>query len=439
MVINIRNIGAVKGSVYDLPHAMSLPDNDCQVLLVSRRTLYFIQLFAEQEMKFVSRYAEEFVGYDQFIIAQSEADKTDISNIVNGYFLEVVPVTCDLVAELQNLTLAINSIAGSDCASCGTEVDPAGAPPPTIGPGEDFPTLNDFEVYKCEAVNWLLDALIDIFTKLDAYDVAFWTTTTVATGSALITALVATTLVAGILPIVAGAVVAMVVALIAGATIDIEGITNVLVVNRADLTCILFDGANADASKANFLSALTVLGLNGAETGLMSLILPFNVVNNLYELNPEIQGHTITDACTGCGADCGLFFGKSNAGVVRGTGDLTKDGATRTLSSVFDPVANFHYVTVNVSDLGDGVSLFVTCSFMAASCVGTNNENWDFQPLSVSGFTDAGSSGTRCIDGDHTVMWTGSPPAFGVTKQVSWFEYISTTAFTLDCQMTQRP
>lgn len=434
----IRKLSEVRGSVFDLPKAETLSDSDCNVLLVSSRTLYFIQSFATGEVDFLARYASSFLDGAKFILADTVTDLDQINDIQNRYEIEVQPVTCDLVAELQSITLAIQQLAGADCASCGSELDPAGAPAPTIGPGEEFPTLNDFEVYKCEAVNWLLDALIDIFTKLDAYDVAFWASTTVSIGSALITALVATTLLAGILPIIAGAVVALVTALIVGSTLDIEAIKNILVVNRADLTCILFDGADADASKANFLSALTVLGLNVAETALMGLMLPLNVMNNLYELNPNIEGHPITDVCTGCGADCGLFFQTSGDDTDRGSGDLTKNGATRTLTSVFFAPANRHYISVNVSQLATGASLSSSCGPMVGSCVNTNNENWDFQPLSFSGYNEDSSRGTRCIGGDHTVMWNGSAPALGVTKQVSWFEFISFDAFTLDCQMTQR-
>lgn len=438
MTTNIRNIGAVKGSVYDLPYALSLPDDDCQVLLTSSRTLFFIQAFAEQEMKFISRYASEFVGYDQFIIAQSEADLDSINDVVNAYALEVVPVTCDLVAEMQNMTFALNNLAGQDCASCGTELDPDPADAPPIGPGEDFPDLSAWETYKCEAVNWLMDTLIDIFTKLGVYPLEYWTAATVAGASALITSIIATTLVAGIFPIVLAAVAALVGALLIGGSFDLDDIKDTLTTNRADLTCILFDGANATAAKANFLAALSTLGLSAVEVGIVGLVLVDNVMNNLFELNPDIEGHDITDACTGCGADCALFFGKDALGNRRGTGVLTKNGATRTLTSVFDVVAGFHFITVNVSDLPDAVTLFVDCDPLPGSCVGSNNENWDFQPLSLSGFTNSGSEGTRCIDGDHVSMWSGSPPAMGVTKQVSWFEFISSTAFTMDCQMTQR-
>jgi hypothetical protein len=437
-VTTIRKLSEVKGTVFDLPASQALPDDDCNVLLVSSRTLFFIQAFARGGVSFLARYASLFLDGAKFVLADTASEIDQINNINNRYEIEVQPVTADLISELQNITLAIQQLAGADCASCGSEVDPDPAPAPPIGPGEDFPTLSAFEIYKCEAVNWLLDTLIDIFTKLDVYPLEFWTAATVGTASALITAIIATTLVSGIFAIVAGAVVALVVALIAGGSFNLTTIKNVLTTNRADLTCILFDGADAATAKSNFINALSALGLSTAETGLVSLILVDNVMNNLFELNPDIEGHTITDVCTGCGADCNLFFGKDALGNRRGTGNLTKDSSTRTLSSVFDAVAGFHFITVNVSDLPDAVTLFASCGPMPASCVGTNNENWNFKPLSLIGFLNAGSVGTRCINGTHTVMWSAGPPTLGVTKQVSWFEFISTTAFTLSCQMTQR-
>jgi len=400
--------------------------------------LYFIQTFATGEIDFLARYASSFLAGAKYVLADSGSDFDQINDIQNRYEIEVIPVTEGLIAELQNITLAIQQLAGADCASCGTEVDPDAAPAPPIGPGEDFPTLSAFETYKCEAVNWLLDALEDIFEKLDAYDIAFWTTTTVAAGSALITAIVATTLLAGILAIVAGVVVALVVALIAGATIDIEAIKDLLIAQRENLACVLFNGADADSSKTNFINELGVLGLNVAETGLISLMLPFNVMNNLFELNPVIEGHPLTSPCVGCGDDCDLFFMLFSDSTNRGSGNLDKDGATRVLSSVEHPSNGFHYIAVNVALLGPDQGNFLNCDNMPGSCVDTNNQTWDFQPLSLGGFTDAGSIGTRCLSGVHATIWSGSAPTLGITYQVSFMQFVSSTSFTLTCQMTQR-
>lgn len=433
----IRKLSEVKGSVFDLPKAQTLSDSDCNVLLVSSRTLYFIQTFATGEVEFLARYASSFLDGAKFILANSDTDLDEINDINNRYEIEVQPVTEGLLLELQNITLAIQQLAGADCASCGSEVDPNPANAPPIGPGEDFETLSAFETYKCEAVNWLLDTLIDIFTKLDVYPLEFWTAATVGTASALITAIVATTLISGIFAVVAGAVVALVVALVAGGSFNLTTIKNVLTTNRADLTCILFDGANATTAKGNFINALTVLGLSTIETGLVGLILVDNVMNNLFELNPDIEGHTITDACTGCGADCSLFFQTFIDDTNRGTGSIAKDNSTRVLSSVGSPENSFHYIAVNVSLLPTNLGLFNDCNPMAGSCVGTNNENWNFTPLSLVGFNNAGSVGVRCTDANHLELWNGSPPAFGVAYRVSWFEFISSTPFTLSCKMAQ--
>lgn len=435
----IRKLSEVRGSVFDLPKSQTLPDDDCNVLLVSSRTLYFIQTFATGEIDFLARYASSFLDGAKYVLAETSSDFDQINDLQNRYEIEVVPVTADLISELQNITLAIQQLAGADCASCGTEVDPEAAPAPTIGPGEDWTTLAAYETYKCEAVNWLLDGIIDTFEKLDAYGAGFWLNTQVATGSALVTAVIATTLFATSFAIIAGAIVAFVVALILGSTIDISNILSVLQTNRDDLTCILFDGADASASKTNFLTELGVLGMNSGEVGLVSALLVFGLVNNLYELNPEIEGHTITSVCTGCGADCALFFMRFSDSTTRGTGNIDKDGASRVLSSVEHPSNGFHYISVNVSLLPDDIGLFLTCAPMAASCVGTNNENFKFNPLSLGGFTDAGSTGTRCISGSHSIIWTGSAPTLGVEYVISFFQFASSTPFTLTCDITQIP
>lgn len=306
--MEIRKTDQVRGTVYDLPHAMSLASDDCNVLVCSTRTLYFIQAYGRGEVGFRSRYASEFLPNGRYVIAGDATDIDDINDIENNYELEVVDMSCDLVAALSEITSALVALNAAGCDTCGSEIEQEGLPLPDIGPGEPFETQAEYDTYKCEAANWLMDGLEDIVNKLKLYDVDFWAQTTVSAGSGLITAIILTTLIGGFVAVVAGAVIALITALIIGGTIDLFDIASELASARQVLVCALFDGSSADNSRTAFMDALASdTSLNAAEIALIGLVMTTNVVNNLYEKNAAIEGHTETTPCDVCECDTPEF------------------------------------------------------------------------------------------------------------------------------------
>lgn len=407
---NIRDSSRVRGSVFDLVRLMALSASDCNVLFVSSRTLSLIQTLS-REVAFDSRYSREFLPGAEYVIADDSDELDDINEIVNNYELEVQDMSCDLNATLEAMTIAIQNIAAVGCGSCGSELDPVSADPPPIGPGEDFPTIDDYDEYKCEAANWLVDGLEDVFVKLKVYDVDFWATTTLAAGSSLVTAILLTTLIGGAVVVIGGVVIALVSSLIIGSTIDMTDILTVLDDEREALVCALYNGTDAESSRTAFLAELTTAGLNAAEVALLGLILTNELVNNLYVLDEDIEGHTITTACEGCGPDpCDMV-------IVYGTGTITYDTQNFVITS--EPHLGKHEINIQ-TPYNNG---------------GCGAANWcvEFDSTTITQPEGSLSRQLWCWKAPSTFgnsMFAPNFPALDTPYTVASIQFISATPFT---------
>jgi len=305
---------------------------------------------------------------NKFELADTAADLDDINDIVNLYQLEAIDMSCDLIAAINSLTVAVEATAQAGCGTCGSQVDEESKDTPPVGPTTDFPDVAAYDEYKCRAANWIQDGLEDVFSKLIEYDVGFWTTTTLAIASSLMGSIVATTLLATPYTLVGGAVIAFVSALIIGSTIDLEDIRDELVSSRTSLICEFYSGSDADGSRSNYLGELSAGPLNAAEVGLVGLILVNTLVNKMYEFDAAIDVYPIGTACD-CGSDpCPFTF-------TRGTGTPTYDNVPFVISSV--PFSGFHNITMVIpsSDTGcDGGNW--CCEFDSETGVLTPSGTW---------------------------------------------------------------
>ncbi len=415
----IRDINIVKGSVFDLAHLMGLVADDCNLLLVSTRTLSIIQALGNDEVSFTVRYASEFLEGNRYIVADSSTDLDNINNIVNNYRLEVTDMSCEIVAALEAIAVATEATAQASCGACGSEVDPTSEATPPVGPGEPWSDLDEYDTYKCQGANWLLDGLTDLFQKLLVYDVDFWTATTVAAGSGLITSIILTTLLGGWVVLVAGAVIGLITALILGVTIDLTDIKNVLISDRADLICALYNGSDASSSTAAFSSALSTAGLNGAEVALVGLIMANSLVNNLYEFNAVIDAYTATTSCDTCGPEPCPYD------LVYGTGTITYDQQPFVISSVVN--GPYHEINLQSPASGSGCSAANWCMELTATTI-TNPEGGLSRTLWC--WKTGASYGS--------VDWPGTFPPLDTEMSVASTQFISSTAFTVTMKINAK-
>lgn len=366
----IRNINDVKGSVFDLPHAMSLSSDDCNVLLVSSRTLFFIQKFSLLEVGFNARYSSEFLDGDRYILAQTETDQDDISDIKNNYGLEVMDVTCDIVNAIQSITFAIQSTQTACGCPVGQGADnnsgvEGGVPPDPIGDiVYDYPDPAVTE-RKCKAANSVYWTIYNIFFQLDENNVDEMGVLGLAVVVGLIGAIIGAAALGpmgGLVVAVAG-IIAIFTARLIGLEVELEAIVLAMVTDEDDLICALYDATTAEDAHDAYEGVLVANGtLTAIDIALVMLFLP-NAVTNILFFSVEgsesfFDGYVPPNDCTACVpqpadwilAPSGFFGATSDEGTL-GTGTINQDGTEFTLSSVKNtaggPVDNIIAIVVN--------------------------------------------------------------------------------------------
>ncbi len=283
---NIRGTASIRGTVLDLPHALSLSGTDCNVLLVSSRTLFFIQQFGLGEMTFRSRYASEFLDGARYVIAETATELDDINDIVNLYGLEVVDVGCDIVAAIQGVQSAILTATSNACA-CGTVGEtieaaagtPGGAPPP--GFGEPDPAIVD---RLCQAANAIHESIVDTIVELNNNNVDGFLSLGFGVVSGLISAIVAAAFipVVGVLVVgVAGAIVGVTLAVLA-AGLNLQDLEDDLASEQQDLICALVEAVSATAARSDYIAVLAAAGSSTVNNALIAALLTNDVLDLLY-------------------------------------------------------------------------------------------------------------------------------------------------------------
>lgn len=422
----IRDISRVSGTVFNLPHAMSLSPSDCNVLVVSSRTLFFVQLFGTGEMDYIARYASQFLDGNKYVLAEDSSELDDINDLVNNYELEVQPVTCDLVAAIEALTAATIS-AGSGCCTPYGEGYPPPAPntgnPAVDPPPEDWSTWASYYTYKCKAANMITDdwistlngmsTLSGIVSAIGALALAAFLSTSLLGG--LIVGLMALGFAAGTAAaIIIGALVLMVLSG-AGLLLYFAEVADVIETNKADLVCALYNATSVVFAKAAIISFTTDIAADltydpGDDGTLFQAQLSsladalFNdaIINTLFELNPDANVYVGDVDCDDCAQDqaawiiapSGAYNATSAEGTL-GTGTVWNNGQEFTISSVLNTQAG---------EPNNIICLMVRAQDATAFCEGYDGEfeitSWPTNQISNYAYkcVDAGECGEAVVN-----------------------------------------
>lgn len=308
----IRNIDRVLGTVFDLPHAMSLSDDNCNVLSVSDRTLFFIQLFGTGEIDFLSRYASQFLDGNRYVLADLPLEKDQINDIQNNYELEVQPVTNAIVDALNGIQQAILT-TGSNACACGTVGETVDSDPGTQGgtPPEGFGEPDPAVIDRiCKAANVIHQSIFQTITKLEASPAEEF----LDLGFGLVAGIVSATIAAAFIPVagillvgVAGAVIGVTLALIATG-INLASLKADLLTNAEELVCALVETTDATAARDAYLQVLIDAGVSLVNRLLIQAMMTNNVMNLLFFSTPDSEAFLLTyvvvNDCSGCGTLC---------------------------------------------------------------------------------------------------------------------------------------
>lgn len=351
--MTIRDVTRVSGSLQDVTRLSELPDDDCNVLLVSSRTLYLLANYAVSEVNFLGRYfTDEFAGGLVKVLEDSSPEVPFVREVAQNFRNEVIPVTCDLVAQLQDIAVAIRGLQFAGC--CPPQGDNPPQPeavegdPPPAGYEEYDPTITD---RKCKLANMAVDDLVQIIDILIANEADTIANFTIATMSAL-WALVVGLIAAGPLAwALAGlGAIASLIGFFLVNELNLVGLKALIENNRQDLVCALFE---ATSNTNAFTEFKNVLDLAGADPLDLLFLDTLNLLDGLTTLffAPEgdegaaiearLDGYPVTTSCAGCAPPeqfwtiaPGTALNWDPSTPFMGTGTVLNDGTQFVINSV---------------------------------------------------------------------------------------------------------
>jgi hypothetical protein len=351
-----KRYNRTSGALHDLTAILEYPADDCNVLLVSSRTLAILHNYALGEVNWYARYyVSRLPGGYVTVPDKLDVEALDIDELARNYRLEVQDMSCDLTAALAAITSAINNLAEKVSQQQTFDLccpDGAGTEPPMgevdisdtpIGPGEEHETLADYYTAKCNTANWIVDDLILLITDFQLRDIQ-----DLAAGSVTIAwAMVGVAIAASGVGALTGAVVGLlgaIVSLVLGPVIfDLGDLVTVLNALRDDLKQALFcSNSNSDA-RSRFLAELEGEGLSLLEVEFVSLFLNNNVLSVLFRPTEESKLYDGEYDCEDCPTSglwmispIGMFpttwdFGST---IFTGAGTVDNSGETFQINSV---------------------------------------------------------------------------------------------------------
>lgn len=388
-----RLIRSVNGSIFDVAALSEISEDDCHVLFVSGRTLYLMQHFARNEVNWLSRYSEGQVSELWYLpVDLDSAETLDlVEDIARNYRLEVSMNCAEIIEAIGGLVTQLGLINTNlqGAISCGCDGDTFDHNPldyeDVENPGEEY--LEQ----RCRVANVLHDRIRNFAATIDTLGIVHLLNLGVGTATAIVGGLV----VAG----PAGWGTLLVVGVVSGILLLLNelsvGALGSLVTemdeNQDDLICALYNAADAEQARTQYLEILDGQGVNAAVQQIVAFMLTNTVTNQLFAPTGSYiggsdwlnDGFTPTD-CAGCVEDSLSFI--EIGGVACGTGSLAATGALRDLVPVYfeqedvyrlqfqvnDPARNVQMLINGVDD--SGVTGWPTCR---ARCNPDQTEIWN--------------------------------------------------------------
>lgn len=346
--------------------------------------------------------------------------------------------------------LARNQGAGGFDCGCpggtGTEFDGINEQQPTVfGPGEQWPTEQDYLDDKCHIANIMFRDYRELFVELNALNIDTLTAGTASLAIGTIAAVVAGLFATGPIGLTIGVIAGLASLFIGAPLFDLGDIVAELDANKTDLVCALYNATDADTAKADFEQILGNGPLTLLETTAISLVGVRNFYNQLFTPLAGYESEVVTSPvdCADCFTGVTIRWMTGNDGVLeRGSGDLTPDGTSRVLSSVQD-TNNFHYIAFGLyEEPKPRVSYNGICNEppIPLGLGASGNSTFRIQRVSDTRGTDSGTKGTSCVNSQYTEVFnTGGGFGFGQNYNVIWVQLISNTAFTFTVELEYTP
>jgi len=126
---NVVPYSRPRGALHDLAHLADLGTDRNRLLCVSDRVLYLIHNFANIDVTMRARYAEEFLESGYIPVSEGSEHFSLFMSSYEAFQLEVLDMSCDIVASLAEIRDAIQALAVNAGASgtvcCNYTFDPS--------------------------------------------------------------------------------------------------------------------------------------------------------------------------------------------------------------------------------------------------------------------------------------------------------------------------
>lgn len=310
-----KPIDGVGGFVHDIDQLSVLSDEPEHIRVLSDRTLYLFQNIAKLDLGFYTRYGEILPGS---LYIPTDPDGPGGELVLNSVFLAEKEINLDVNVGLTAIADSIIALAEAQCCDSDTTIVQCGSggateegetPSETVDDGTTTPdpdswaNRSDYELYKCNLANFILDQIIVDINALQSLN---WTTITFY-GALQLAAVIAATFVT---PVFGDEVLAVVgtIALLAGAMqpplLNLEAVFNA---HREALICALFDAPTAEIARndaRNIIATELALVASGLDLAVAQaigwLFFGFNNLNRLFDFDPDREYPVGSDDCSGC-------------------------------------------------------------------------------------------------------------------------------------------
>jgi hypothetical protein len=113
-----------RGAIHSLARLEELSNARCHILCVSERTLYLLHNFASQDVRFRTRYSVEETDFGYEPLSRDSIGLWSLFlDVVNGFQLEVIEMTCDIQSGLESIADALADLSIN--VNCGGGYGPA--------------------------------------------------------------------------------------------------------------------------------------------------------------------------------------------------------------------------------------------------------------------------------------------------------------------------
>ncbi len=322
-----RRLARAGGFVHDIETVISLSSEPANIRLLSDRSLYLLQNLSLEDITFRSRYGEILSNGFYLPVTAGSAEDADVQDAVDLVRRDLNSMG---VEELLECICKTNTILVEQGAEAGSAVDAISSDGEVAtGEGEQFPDQESYFDAKCNIANAVFDTILGLIDWLDDNDVDLLAGLFGGVTSGLLVG-VALAGPVGWAWLLGGALVTSVAGYIVRLTVNFSDLSAALSDTHDACVLGLYNASDAITAEQNFIAAVEAgsPAITAVESGLLGLLIPADLVNNLFSPRSDMVSYSSPDP-----VDCGSAVLQTWSFEASGEGWAFRDDSTGTYSA----------------------------------------------------------------------------------------------------------